>query len=326
MILVLLPVFFYNYFTIGKFTNSEFGALVNLGSSACFIEPDSSYNNRANELINKSNKTFTLNDKEILNNSWNYYELSSVFTADNYLKYSYIIHNLNDSVIDLNDCKTSDIEKVIANDRKSFNEANIIATDAKLKHPKLYLKFIYVNFIGLNKNISYPKYFYFNEIISRCIFLKSNEFKLKDTTALKLVFKEYKNIVIGTDSFKANDKYASADFIKKEPILIKLNHYFQIVYSKLFRNFLWNFTFWCIYLYSFIMLIKSRFKNLNYFIIFNMGNFLFFSFILISLSVVPHPLYSYSTDFVYYLMPAFVIQDIAKWIKLKTRILILKLR
>ena len=296
-LLVLLPVYVYNSFTIGRFVLSEFGAAANLGSSVFYIETDSSYPKKVNDLISQTNNSFNPADKEIINNSWNYRKLQNAFSGANYDKFWTLMYQLNDSVDDFNN-------------REMLDMANKIAKDAKKKHPKIYAKFFINSMIGFNENIAIPYYFYFNEIINRCHFFGTNEF-VRDPYSMKLVMKEYAGIVQGIDSINKSKTYQSEEFmsehLKNEPLLIKLNHYFELIYSKIFRNYLWIVIFWLIYLYAFYMLIRSKGKNREYFLIFNTGNLMILSSILVSMVIIPVARYSYSTEFVYYFLPALLI-------------------
>lgn len=141
---ILLANCTYNYFTLGKFTLTDFAAMNNLGSSIYMLETDPGFPKEVNELIEETNKRIPVKNLFTIRNSTKYSELKNSFSFwDEAWPFKASLEKIYTGK---NHWKVSDV-------------MNRIGTNAKKKHPLLYLKFVCTNLVLYYDNFSQSYFF-----------------------------------------------------------------------------------------------------------------------------------------------------------------------
>ncbi|HXH17919.1 MAG TPA: hypothetical protein VNJ07_02460 [Chitinophagales bacterium] len=285
--MLLLLLFAYNKATFGNFLFGQYGSRQALGAAVFYLDDTGAYSPEIKAVIQKINDSFTDEEREILRGSWSYQELSKVFNVTNWDKV-WEFHRLF---------------------KTHSDELRQLGKNSMKQHPDFYLKFIYTNFIYcflLNRD---DYFFYYNELVNRKFYIEqSNEFTFMELPEedYRHTFGEYTDIIrkkskLTKTGIIRDDDYTS-DF-GSEKFLVKLNHYYQIVFAELFSNSLWL---WLAALsagISAVLVIRSRLKHDELLLLQIPLLLVIFNNILISLSIPPLDGYVFPTRFFLYFYP-----------------------
>lgn len=285
----------YNYFTYHKFTFTDFTAMNNLGSSIYMLETSTAYPDYVNDVIAEENSHIPEEKKQIIFHSTKYSELKNVF---NFWDDAWIFRRL-----------TQHYPPETA--RQNLNDQiNQIATDAKQKHPDIYLKFILTNLVLYYDNFTKPYFFYYNELTNRCHYWSTDEYTKGDDAIIRLTWKNMLPYPKGNKQFTFCNKMATdgfAVYFAKEPVLLKANHYWNLVYNKLFSNLLLLFGFFAGACYSLYLLVKTKAGNTSV-VLSAMSLLVLFNTALVILVQSPLQRFSHPVSFVYFTLSFYLLQ------------------
>ncbi len=276
----------YNKLTFGSFSFSKFQVLPNIGSAIFFLDESGGYSPQTQAVIDSVNHTFTHDEKETIRNSYSYSKLTEIFTLENYNKF-FLFWDVYQTNPD---------------------ELKALAKNSRMKNFVPYCKFVAVNFINYFKVTGSDYFFYYNDLNRRKSAIEVGDhftfFKDSEDT-FRLIFHEYADQILQKTKLTKTGIVTSEDYMSNFPnekIGIKLNHYYQVVYNKLFYNYAWVIFFWLTFFVSAsLIILKIHDHHLLAIQLFFVT--VLMNYILLSLTVTPVPRYIYPTEFFLYFYP-----------------------
>lgn len=285
---ILSASFIYNIATFGSAFFGKYKLGSDLGKAVFYLDDAANYSPEVAAIIRKVNDSFTDEDRRILRESWSYTKLAGVFDIDHYDK-AWEFNALFDS-------HAAELQRLADVSRKR----NFI----------LYVKFVYTNLIK-SFVINYEHYyFYYNELVNRIYYLQqSDEFTQMNLPEkdYQIIFKEYADVVLKKQVLQKTGiithdlEYVNT--FADEKLFIRLNHYYQIIFSKLMGNMFWLLILALCFVLSCAAVVHTRFKDPEILwlqiplalAILNHG--------LVSISIPPLDSYVYPTRFFLYFYP-----------------------
>lgn len=276
----------YNKLTFGSFSFSRFQVLPNIGSAIFFLDNSGEYSKETQAVIDSVSNSFSPEEKETIKNSWSYSKLSEIFTVENYNKFFLFW--------DVYQTKPDELKE--------------LAKNSRMKNLVPYFKFAVVNFINYFKVTASDYFFYYTELNRRRATIETGDhftfFKDSEDT-FRLIFHEYADQILQKEKLDKTGIVTSDDYMSNfsnEKLWIKLNHYYQVLYTRIFYNYAWIFFFWTAFLISVLLIVIKTYDTPL------LLTQLFFAavlmnYVLLSLTVPPVPRYIYPTEFFLYLYP-----------------------
>ncbi len=300
---ILLLLCSYNYATIRQFTITPFGEANLSGVTVLFMEESPEYTPLVNEAIRNTLDSIPGKSKSYIRNSFGISKLYHTFN-DNFYRQVNLTEYLMKRDSSINFMTVRPILKEIS-------------VDAISKHPEIYMKFFASNFIFFFNNVRIVMDYYDQmlNIYKRTVFDKKYIEELEsgrwrqvssgksDHREIIKFFEEevnkqngLENVIISGDS--------SAEF--KRTFSGLMYSYYEKVYNFLFRNFLWVILYGVVMIVSAIGLLKSRFRDRDYFMIFLICSIFVIKAIFVSLVEVALVRYSYTVEFAIYFSLPFI--------------------
>ncbi len=313
-VLFLLSV--YNYLTVGHFTFSGLyseHALISFTST--FLQEKPTYPQQVNEIIKKCYRRIGAKYKGVLEeDSWDHKKLNRVLRR-------YYNRNRNFIFESLSAGENKDEYALYLKWRPMLGD---MAWTAIKKKPGLYLKYVYSNLLfyffhnwrdfdfyerlagmygkSLRQNRTYQKMFsdkesggwglrlYYKKDYGDTISPRFSESFLKELS--------HPQPLAG---FKKVVKEGEKQFVVKPTLLQRVHTIYKKIHDLLFRNILWTFIFLFQLIFSFFLLLKSRFHHKGALIMFVMTLSALGHGFIICMSSFAILRYSYTLEFVYYL-------------------------
>jgi hypothetical protein len=276
----------YNKITLGSFTFSRFQVLPNIGSAIFFLDDSGNYSEETQAIIDTINNSFSPEQKEIIQTSYSFAKLSEIFTLENYNKF-FLFWDVY---------------------QKNPDELEELAKKSRMNNLVPYFKFVVVNFVNYFKVTASDYFFYYTELNRRRATIEVGDhftfFKDSEDT-FRLIFHEYADQILQREKLTCTGIVTSDDYMSNfasENIWIKLNHYYQVLYSRLFYNYAWVFLFWIAFLIS-VLLIWIKTYDIPFLMIQFFFVLVLMNYVLLSLTVPPVPRYIFPTEIFLYLYP-----------------------
>jgi hypothetical protein len=289
-----------------------------------------------NKAIEKCQNRVTPVQKDIIENSWNYKKLSRVLIK-HYNRGRVIVFKT------LGALEKGDSYSLYMKWRPILKKA---AFKAIRNRPKVYIKYVYSNlmvyfFHHMGDPVFYRKLQkrYFNALRykkRRVKFLQDREKIESRGSGFRVYYKKEYVMSLTKDFPKAFLKeYWEPGVLSKvktkktnkgkrllEPTFLQRVHQvFKSVHEFLFLNNLWIYIFLFTFIYSFFILLKSRFHHKEALILFIMTLSAFLHGVVVSMSALAGKRLSYPMNFVYYLslflLPTIINFDASWWLKIK---------
>lgn len=281
----------YNKFTFGSFQYSKFQTMNSLGSSVFYLDDGDHYSEKTRSIIKKVKESFAEDDRHALASSWSYKKLSGIFSISNY-----------DKMWEFRQVYEAHPE-----------ELKRLAVNSKKKCPFCYLKFVYVNLVNSFLAMGGTYYFYYNELVNRRYYMEqTGEFTFMSLPeeAYRLTFGEYADVILKKAGlWKTGIISEDLDYtrgFKNENKAVKLNHYYQIMYSKIFGSRLWLFFFGLAAVFSLFRIIISRVGDSGLLLLQLPALMLLMNNMLVSFSIPPAASYVFPTEIFLYFYPVSV--------------------
>lgn len=294
---VILLLCSYNYFTINKFTITPFGEANLSGATILFMEESPEYSEIENAAIRKTLEEISEKDILYVKNSSGISKLYYSF-YNNFFRQLSLTENLMKQDTSLS---YVDIQPVI---RK-------ISIDAIKKHPDVYAKFFYSNFLFFFNNVKVSmNYFdYLSVVFKKTILddkyikeLDSEKWKQisgdkSDNEAVKKLLQPQISKLKSLENFEVNQ---NGNATIRETFLKKVYMLYSKVYDLVFRNLLWLILYGVVFCISIFLIFKTGFKSADVFIPFLFCMIYLMKAILVSLVESSLVRYSYPVEFVIY--------------------------
>jgi len=283
---VIILFLAYNKMTFGSFSFSKFQALPDIGSAIFFLDDSGNYSEQTKAIIDSVNRSFSPEERKIIRTSCSYSRLSQVFTVDNYNKF-FLFWEVY---------------------QNNPDELKMLARNSRIINFRQYCKFIMVNFINYFKVTASDFFFYYTELNRRKATIEIGDhftfFKDSEDT-FRMIFHEYADPILQKRKLDKTGILTSEDYMtnfNKERLMVKINHFYQVLFNKIMYNYAWVFLFWIAFIISaaFILLKKHdlRLLMLQFFFVVVLMNYL-----LLSLTVPPVSRYIFPTEFFLYFYP-----------------------
>ncbi|GIV33408.1 MAG: hypothetical protein KatS3mg031_0943 [Chitinophagales bacterium] len=291
--LLMLSLLMYNKATFGKLAYGNFRTFIALGSAMFFLDTEGDYSDSTRVLIMKVQNSFTDTEKQLLRHSWSFRKLSPIYNTTHFDKEYWFM----------------DIYK---NNRDEFEK---LTAESKRKNFTGYLKFIYVNFVNSFLNGVSDYFFYYNELVNRKYYIEQSEeftFLPLPDSVYRQTFGEYTDLIQKRKPVEkrgiitADNNYT--DHFSREKWVIRLNHYYQILFAKVFSSVAWVILYFVALAIVLVELVRSRFKNYEAWLLLIPGSMPLLNNLLISLSVIPLLRYVYPTEIFIVLFPLCLMQ------------------
>lgn len=313
VMIFILSLCMYNYFTVNSFSMSPFGNINLPGVTITFMEPSPEYPEYVNQIIDSVSNKLPGKDKSYVRTSFGVSKLYNVF-----LNNFYAVIVLTGMLMQ-HESSSGFISVIPILKRISF--------DAIKKHPDIYAKFFISNFIQFFRNISKSLVFYTElERIYKSIAIEQKHLKALEKGGWQQVStnaSDYQKVI---DLYRMNaERTAGIEQIKiEESDKVKLNNtalksiydFYEKVYNILFRNIFWLIISAITFAVCFIKLLKSNFRNTDALIYFLLVLMFISKAVLVSLVESSLERYSFTIEFVLYLSIPYLI---ILWNKTKTK-------
>ncbi|MCK5056037.1 MAG: hypothetical protein KAT34_05240 [Candidatus Aminicenantes bacterium] len=307
---ILLLLSAYNYFTVGYFTLTGLyseHALVSF--TATFLEKKDTYDPEINKIIDEAKKKIMPHYKEVRDNSWDYIKLNRVLRR-------YYNRNRDFLFTSLLSLEEKDSFALYLKWRPLLSD---MGRSAIKKHPILYLKYFYSNLvIYFFHNMNDPDFY--QKLKQR--YWKTKHLKnyygryIREGSSIRRYYKKAYAETLSDDFLKSFLKElwepeplpifkignVKEKEVRIEPTFLQgVHRVYKKFHDFLFRNITWSFIFIFVLCFSFIKLVKSRFRHTGSLIMFTLTlSALLHGFIICMFSFAILR-YSYTMEFAYYL-------------------------
>jgi hypothetical protein len=287
VIALYLVISAYNYSTLGQFTISTQGFSDMVCNTFTFIEKDSTFSKQANLAIEKAvlNKT-KQNEILYIENTW---DIKNIIIL--YLKYQ-----------SFDDDFWAELSKENMYRSKEFLEdCKQITIRTIKKHPDKYLKFLVVQYLHYFNSFDY-------ENIASYPFLKSYKTCFSSRTVRYFkhrINRSGQQVFLKTKTISKEEAVKIIKEIKYKSWNNFMN-WFSKKHHSLFRNYFWVILYFLVFIYSIILLIRSKLKSEVAWIVFIIGIMNILNLMLVSIVNIAMIRYNFVLHFTYYLIPAFL--------------------
>jgi hypothetical protein len=316
-IVILFLTSLYNYITIGSFSVTTFTENALISITSTFLEKNEKYAPGVNEAIEKCQNRVKPAHKNVMENSWNYKELSRVlkkyYNRSRKLVFSILIKHEKEDSFGLYMKWRPILRK--------------IALNSILIRPKIYIKYIYSNLVTIFFNsmgdvdfyhilkrrylkaLNYKKYFTLSILDWDTLRYKAHPLQLYSK-------KEYGSTVTKDFPKSFLKEYWDPEIFSKIKIkkvkrrreawmvptfLQRVHQGFKVVHEFIFRNNFWIFIFFFTFIFSLLKLWRSRFHHKEAFILFIMTLSALLHGVVVATSAAPILRLIFPMQFVYYL-------------------------
>lgn len=289
-VLLLLLLCTYNYITLDTFTVSPFGERNLIMVTLVFTEEDPSYPPEINRIIKDRQDKISQKDKEILHRSWDLESIQDV-----------MIRNWN--------ANRDTVGRLLILKNNQYMEQRPLlrklSRDAIGKNPQVYMKIFVSNlYYYFFKRIHRHQSFYkqlnksYNRIVVRKEYSRRLD-RLSEEKREKFLRDYYTLQPLPYFKLTKKGKKEKAVFI--DTPLRKIHSFLTRVQGVLFRNVFWVFAWFITFGLSLYVLIRSRGRHTEAFLLFALTLSVLGAALIISLVSRPVFRYAYVTEFVYYL-------------------------
>jgi hypothetical protein len=281
----------YNFFTIGHFSISPFGAYGKLGTVVTYMEPDSSFPDYVNKSIEAIQKEIPEEHRQLIKNSSETKDLQVIFI----IYFDHLLHFYNETMKQNPEMPKNQVDLF----NLHVKNAKMITNKAMEKYPDGYKKFVksmlYQYFVCLapERSVTYPYYSSYDKCNTVC--LKSNFYSENFKQGQVCGFKINKIRPSQTEMMYQNFDESS---------LFKFPRLYNSLASSIFQNIFWVFLSFGIFLFSGIKFIISKLKNTDSLIVLIVVSMNLGAAILTCLVQMGMIRYASTLHFTYYVAPA----------------------
>jgi hypothetical protein len=273
LLVLMLLMATYNFFTIHKFTLTPAGEKSLMCATATFWEQDATYPPELNHAIKKVQDRLTENERKIVFTSWNRFKLYQVFYKH------FQPHTILEPMREISD---SYIEV-----RHFLRKVSL---DAIRKHPDLYMKFV-TTMVRIH--------FIYNIQIDLKLYKKYYPERYAH-----LLETNYSRIEAIKSDFIVTSQNGKLSVAVRPTMLGKMHNLYNGIIHLIFRNSYWTYLLIIAFVVSAFFLLRSSFRSREAFIIFIMTISVIASGLLVCLVQRSWVRYSFSVEFLHYLSAA----------------------
>ncbi|MBF0515540.1 MAG: hypothetical protein HQK97_00280 [Nitrospirae bacterium] len=289
---MLLILCSYNYITQASFSLDNYG-IAPLVSNAVFLEKDDKYPKSLNAAIENIRRVVLPEEWVLLNSTWDLKKYNEIKTN---------IYNRGggDSGV------TGQIFAALGNPETKEKKKLIktLVFDAIKKHPLAFMKKVSMSLLIYFGNSSGDSDIY-NSINGSysSLYITTEEEGHTSTNTLIRYINPQRLPYFTVETLQQGNRTARAG----EYVQTRLQWFHYFIYTKLqravFRNLFWPSAFVIAFVISAVCLVRCRWTNTGAFILLTLGSAVLVHAIGIAASAPPDSRYSYTLEFVYYLLP-----------------------
>lgn len=267
MPLIILAYLSYNNYTLGKYSLSFLGNATLFAVTSYMWEPDPRFPPEINQnLISRFKAEITANDREIIENSWDFNTFySAVVPLIDKAFYAKDAAYVKETLIDYSKSNK-------ATDPQADTLMGKIAIHAIKSHPGIYIKFFLMNFTA-----------YFDDRTSWQIkFYRDMSWMLQNMYIDGLVNNDsiktavrIDRPVIGRNNIDISDKHK--DVVVKPTPLVVLNGLFTTILADIYDNSIWTYLYFAVFVISIGLVISGKVSDPDLFILFAVSSIMFLS-------------------------------------------------